>query len=67
MITSSQNPTIKRIRRLLANRRFRQREKAFVVEGSRWLAEVSASGRQSDTILVTEHWSEDEDNRAQKQ
>ena len=63
MITSSQNPKIKRIRRLLSDRRFRQREGAFVVEGTRWLAEISAAARRPETILVTARWSEDEDNR----
>ncbi|HSG18871.1 MAG TPA: RNA methyltransferase [Anaerolineae bacterium] len=56
MISSSQNPKLKRVRRLLSDRRFRRREQAFVVEGTRWLAEVVASGRQPEIVLVTESW-----------
>lgn len=40
MITSNKNPKIKYVRRLLADRRFRHQEGAFVVEGTRWLLEL---------------------------
>ncbi|UCG24412.1 MAG: RNA methyltransferase [Chloroflexota bacterium] len=56
MITSSQNPKVKHVRRLLVDRRYRQREKAFVVEGTRWMAEAVASGRQPELVLATERW-----------
>lgn len=63
MITSSQNPKIKRVRRLLTDRRYRHREAALVVEGTRWLAEVAASGHPPELILATESWLVDDDNR----
>ena len=40
MISSPHNPKIKLIRRLLQERRIRQREQLFVVEGTRWLQEL---------------------------
>lgn len=40
MISSLANAKIKRIRRLLRDRRFRRREGCFVVEGKRWLDDV---------------------------
>lgn len=64
MITSSQNPKIKRVRRLLSDRRYRHREGAFVVEGARWLAEVAAGGNPPDLILATESWLADDYNQA---
>lgn len=42
MLSSENNPKIKFVRRLQSDRRFRTREKAFVVEGTRWLAELVA-------------------------
>ena len=63
MITSSQNPKVKLVRRLQADRRYRQREQAFIVEGTRWLAEVVASGRQPELVMATERWLDAEDNR----
>lgn len=56
MIISTQNPKAKRIRRLLNNRRFRHREGAYVVEGSRWLAEIAASGVRPELVLATASW-----------
>lgn len=63
MIISTQNPKVKRIRRLLGDRRFRHREGSYVVEGTRWLAEVSASGLRPELVLVTASWLETPDNR----
>lgn len=63
MITSSQNPKIKRIRRLLADRRYRWRERAFVVEGTRWLAELVPPAPRPQLVLAAEHWLDHEDHR----
>lgn len=56
MITSTRNPKIKRIRRLLSDRRFRQREGAFVVEGTRWIAELIDWHGRSEMLLASEAW-----------
>lgn len=63
MIISTQNPKAKRVRRLLNNRRFRQRESAYVVEGTRWLAEIAASGAHPELILATPSWLAEAGNR----
>ena len=42
MITSRSNAQVKYVRRLLAERRFRYEEEAFVVEGTRWMRELAA-------------------------
>ena len=44
MITSRSNAQVKYVRRLLAERRFRHEEGAFVVEGTRWVGEQAAAG-----------------------
>ena len=56
MIISAQNPKVKRIRRLLNDRRYRHHEGAYVVEGTRWLAEVAASGIGPELVLATASW-----------
>lgn len=61
MITSSHNPKIKRIRRLLADRRFRMRERAFVVEGTRWVAELASWAARPQLLLASESWLADGD------
>lgn len=60
VITSNQNPKIKRIRRLLADRRYRQRESAFVVEGTRWLSELTHARQRPQLVLASESWLQDE-------
>ncbi len=42
MITSTTNSKVKFVRRLQSDKRFRQREQAFVVEGTRWLQDIVA-------------------------
>jgi TrmH family RNA methyltransferase len=64
MIESTKNPKVKRIRRLLSDRRFRHREGAYVVEGTRWLAELDASGLRPQLVLATRSWLEAEGNMA---
>lgn len=56
MIISTQNPKAKRIRRLLNDRRFRHREGAYVVEGTRWLSEIVASETRPEFVLATASW-----------
>jgi TrmH family RNA methyltransferase len=63
MITSVTNAKIKHIRRLLNDRRYRQSEGAFVIEGPRWLAEMASAKEQVQLILVTEQWLTQQDNR----
>jgi TrmH family RNA methyltransferase len=56
MITSLQNPKIKLVKRLLNERRVRQREKAFVVESTRWLQELVNREHVPHFVLATETW-----------
>lgn len=63
MITSTSNAKIKYVRRLLNDRRFRQREGAFVIEGTRWLAEMTSFKEQLQLVLATESWLDQRDNR----
>ncbi|MCP4424519.1 MAG: RNA methyltransferase [Chloroflexi bacterium] len=56
MITSLANAKIKYVRRLQAEKRFRTREKAFVVEGTRWAAELVRLARIPELIFYTEGW-----------
>ncbi len=53
MITSSQNPKIKRIRGLLENRKDRQQEKVFVIEGVRLTEEALKSERPIEMVLYS--------------
>lgn len=62
MITSTANSKVKYVRRLLADRRFREREQVFVIEGTRWLDELIQTGHQPELIFVTEAWLVDEGN-----
>lgn len=53
LLTSLANPAIKRIRSL-QQRKFRLRERAFVVEGVRAVEDVLAAGIELDTIVLRE-------------
>lgn len=53
MITSKSNPKIKYIRKLLADRRFRHEEGAFVVEGTRWIKELAQFQVSPTLVLAT--------------
>lgn len=57
-ITSSTNNKVKRIKRLLTDRRFRLSEGQFVVEGSRWIDEITRAGVAPIFWLATENWLE---------
>lgn len=52
MITSLTNAKVKYVRRLQAERRFRQEVGAFVVEGTRWLTELS----RPEQLFYTATW-----------
>lgn len=56
MITSTSNSKVKYVRRLQADRRFREREQAFVVEGTRWLSELIPPAHRPQLILYTNAW-----------
>jgi TrmH family RNA methyltransferase len=64
MITSTDNAKIKYVRRLLNDRRFRQREEAFVIEGRRWLAELVSFKERLRLVLATEQWLQQQDNQS---
>ena len=53
MITSSQNPKIKRIRHLQTQARFRKKESAFVVEGIRLIEEVFIANYVPELVIHT--------------
>ncbi len=56
MITSRSNAQVKYVRRLLAERRFRHEEGAFVVEGTRWLRELATAGAAPRALYATPAW-----------
>jgi RNA methyltransferase, TrmH family len=56
MITSTSNARIKEIRKLQADRRTREQEQLFVVEGDRWLQELVRTGTRPQLILTTPDW-----------
>ncbi|MCA9918877.1 MAG: RNA methyltransferase [Anaerolineales bacterium] len=56
MITSSSNAKVKGVRRLQTDRRFRNREAQYVVEGTRWLTELVAMARLPELLFYTERW-----------
>ena len=57
-ITSSTNNRVKRVKRLLNDRRFRLREGQFVVEGTRWIDEITRAGVPPIFWFATENWLE---------
>lgn len=65
MLTSTQNPRIKYVRRLQMDRRFRLREKLFIVEGDRWLAELINFGLRPHLTFVTPGWLNNSANKVQ--
>ena len=56
MISSMSNAKVKQVRRLQSDRRFRAREKAFVIEGTRWFTELVHWARSPQIIFYTEDW-----------
>lgn len=59
MITSASNRHVKHVRRLQQDRRYREREQAYVVEGTRWLREASAVFSDEAEVFFTASWRED--------
>ena len=59
MITSTTNPKVKRVKRLQTDRRFRKRERAYVVEGIRWLRDLQAMAQLPTLICYTARWEAD--------
>jgi TrmH family RNA methyltransferase len=64
MITSRANAQVKYVRRLLADRRFRAAEQAFVVEGTRWMRELTTAEQIPRALYATPAWSEGDEGRA---
>jgi TrmH family RNA methyltransferase len=64
MITSRANPQVKYVRRLQADRRFRAEERAFVVEGTRWMRELAAARIAPRALYATTAWLESGEGRA---
>ena len=58
IITSSKNPTVQRVRELLAQRKKRDEENVFVVEGVRLAEEALAARRSPSLLLYSDHISE---------
>lgn len=56
MITSASNDKLKYVRRLQAERRFRQREGVFVVEGTRWVKELALAAVAPTMFFATADW-----------
>ncbi len=56
MISSSSNPKVKYVRRLQSERRFRNREQAFVIEGTRWFSEIDPHTLVPKMVFFTEQW-----------
>ncbi len=56
MINSLQNNKVKYVRRLQTDRRFRTREGAFVIEGTRWLAELQIAPQPIRLLFATADW-----------
>ncbi|HSH02636.1 MAG TPA: RNA methyltransferase [Anaerolineae bacterium] len=62
MITSTTNNKVKYVRRLQNDRRFRHREKQFVIEGTRWFQELPHAPHPPTHIFYTEDWLTQADN-----
>lgn len=64
MISSLANAQVKHIRRLQTNKRFRYREQAFVIEGTRLLVELIDDPSRAKTIYYTQDWQADPNHQA---
>jgi TrmH family RNA methyltransferase len=63
MITSSRNPNVKYVKRLLLSRRFRQNENGYVVEGDRWLDEIIKKNVSPHQLYISGRWYESDGNQ----
>lgn len=64
MISSLQNNKVKYVRRLQNSARFRKQQRAYVIEGSRWLAEMIRFRARPELMFVTRSWLENDDHAA---
>ena len=62
MISSLANTKVKYVRRLQTEKRFRLRENAFVVEGTRWITELIQLARVPEISFYTDEWLNTADN-----
>ncbi len=62
MITSTANSKVKHVRRLQQDRRYREREQAYVVEGTRWVQEVASPFEGEATAFYTPEWASEPQN-----
>ena len=58
MILSSSNPKVKYVRRLQNDRQFRNRERAYVIEGTRWFTEIGRQALVPHMVFFTEQWAD---------
>lgn len=56
MISSLSNPKVKNVRRLQVDKRFRSSQQQFVVEGTRWMAELASKSALLQNVFYTETW-----------
>lgn len=56
MISSSSNPKVKYVRRLQSERRFRNREHVFIIEGTRWFSEIDGETIAPKMVFFTDQW-----------
>lgn len=64
MITSTSNSKVKHVRRLQSDRRYRERQQAYVVEGANWLEEAVDAFAAEASIYHTAQWAADAHNAA---
>lgn len=62
IITSTANGKVKHVRRLQQDRRYREREQLFVVEGTRWLQEAASVYAAESLVFCTAAWASDAHN-----
>lgn len=55
MISSLSNPKVKKVRRLQADKRYRSSQRLFVIEGTRWVAEL-ANEPSLREVFYTANW-----------
>ena len=64
MISSLANAQVKRVRRLQKDKRFRNLEQSFVIEGARMIQELSANPNRTKTLYYTADWLADSQHKA---
>lgn len=60
IINSRSNSKVKYVRKLQQDKRFRHKERRFVVEGTRWMGETVRQQGQIDLWFATEGWLRDQ-------